>query len=260
MRFSDALRFRFRLVPFIAMLVVAAIGISLGQWQLRRADQKRAIDVKLRERTTAPMLPAASLAPASGPSSAPGSKELTGQETDPFEFRRVQARGQFLVDRPVYLDNRPYQGRAGLYVLMPFRLSDNDRVLLIERGWIARDPRDRLHVPQLKTPSGEVTIEGTLRHSPGRTMQLGTAAPVQAGAIVQNVDIGELGRAFGLPLQPYLVEQTVGPEDGLVRDWPKPSSGIERHLGYAFQWFALAATACVFFVVTGFKRGKSAGT
>ena len=55
-----------------------------------------------------------------------------------------------------------------------------------------------------------------------------------------------------------LIDQTSAAPDGLVRDWPRPSTGIERHQGYAFQWFSLAALACVFFVVTGFRRGKSA--
>lgn len=259
MRFPKQLRFHFRLVPFIAMLVVVAIGIALGQWQLRRADQKRAIDVKLSQRTEAPVLQADSpqldLATAALPSA---NAPATAPSTDTLEFRRLQARGSFVADWPLYLDNRPHRGRAGLYVLMPFKLAGSGKVLMVARGWIARDPVDRQHVPALRTPPGELVIEGTLRRAPGRVMQLGEAAPARPGAILQNVDLADVSRAAGLPLQPYLVEQTRGPEDGLVRDWPLPSSGIDRHLGYAFQWFALAATAFVFFVVTGFKRGKSA--
>jgi cytochrome oxidase assembly protein ShyY1 len=53
-----------------------------------------------------------------------------------------------------------------------------------------------------------------------------------------------------------VIEQTGDSGDGLVRDWPKPSLGMEKHQGYAFQWFALAATAILFFVITGFKRGS----
>jgi surfeit locus 1 family protein len=41
-----------------------------------------------------------------------------------------------------------------------------------------------------------------------------------------------------------------------VRGWPRPSTGVEKHRGYAFQWYALAGMALVFFVVTGFRRGK----
>ena len=257
MRFPNPLRFRFRLIPFIATLVVAVIGMSLGQWQLRRADQKRAIDVKLAQQLAAPVVQADMLAMKAPAAAGSISGTAAAEQVESLEFRRLQAKGSFLSEWPIYLDNRPYQGRAGLYVLMPFRLAGSDRVLLVQRGWIPRDPIDRQHVPPLKTPVGELTIEGTLRHATGRVMQLGNAATLRPGVILQNVDLAEVARATGLPLQPYLIEQTAGPEDGLVRDWPKPSSGIDRHLGYAFQWFALAATACVFFVVTGFKRGKS---
>jgi len=31
---------------------------------------------------------------------------------------------------------------------------------------------------------------------------------------------------------------------------------VEKHRGYAFQWYALAAMAFIFFVVTGIRRGK----
>jgi cytochrome oxidase assembly protein ShyY1 len=79
---------------------------------------------------------------------------------------------------------------------------------------------------------------------------------LKPGAIVQNAEIADIGRAAGIALQPFVVEQTSDAADGLVRDWPRPSSGADKHRGYAFQWYALAATALLFFVVTGFRRGK----
>jgi surfeit locus 1 family protein len=56
---------------------------------------------------------------------------------------------------------------------------------------------------------------------------------------------------------PIVIEQADTPDarqQGLVRDWPQPSTGIERHQGYAFQWYALALMAFLFFVVTGIRR------
>lgn len=242
MRFNSGFRFRFRLIPFIATVLVMALGASLGQWQLRRADQKQSIEVKLAQRSAAPVL----------------SIDAIGNNPDDLEYRKLQLRGEFVAGWPVYLDNRPYQSRAGLYVLMPLRLSEGGKVVLIERGWIPRNPVDRAKVPPLNTPAGTVTIQGQVRRSPGHLMQLGEAARLQPGAIVQNLDLKELARASSLPLQPVLVEQLSATDDGLVRDWPRPSAGVERHLGYAFQWYALVAMAAVFFVVTGIRRGKSA--
>jgi cytochrome oxidase assembly protein ShyY1 len=88
-------------------------------------------------------------------------------------------------------------------------------------------------------------------------LQLGTPAPLKPGAMVQNVDVTDFARASGLKLQPFFVEQLGAGQgaDALVRDWPAPMLGIEKHQGYAFQWYALAAMAFLFFAITGFRSG-----
>ena len=240
MRFISSFRFRFRLIPFVAALIMVCIGFGLGQWQIQRADQKRAIAVKLTQRALAPAL----------------EPEAVAGDLAELEYRRLRLRGEFLPAWPLYLDNRPQQGRAGFFVLMPFRLANSGKTVMVERGWVARDGRDRAHLPPLATPPGTIIIEGKLRSTPGRVMQLGEVPPPLPGAILQNFDAAGFARASGLVLQPYLLEQSSAVADGLTRDWSLPSAGIDRHLGYAFQWFALAAMACIFFVVTGLKRGK----
>jgi cytochrome oxidase assembly protein ShyY1 len=77
---------------------------------------------------------------------------------------------------------------------------------------------------------------------------------------VQNLDLGTVAAASGLKLEPYFVQQTgAGQGEGLVRDWPAPSTGVDKHRGYAFQWYALAAMAALFFVMTGFRSGRKQG-
>jgi cytochrome oxidase assembly protein ShyY1 len=91
-----------------------------------------------------------------------------------------------------------------------------------------------------------------------RVMQLGTPAPLAPNALVQNTAPDEVARASGLDLLPLVLEQT-GPAtagDGLLRDWPAPGIDIDRHKGYAVQWYALAAMAFLFFVITGFRSGR----
>lgn len=87
-------------------------------------------------------------------------------------------------------------------------------------------------------------------------MQLGKADVLRPGAIVQNMNASEFENSAGLKMQPFVLEQTSDMQDGLVRDWPRPSLGVEKHQGYAFQWYALAVMALIFFVATGFRRGK----
>jgi cytochrome oxidase assembly protein ShyY1 len=235
------LSFRFRWVPFLAAALVVAFGVSLGNWQLRRAEQKLALQEQ--------MLMRAEFAPVNSNALAP--------EQTPEEFRRVVAKGEFIASWAVYLDNRPYQGRAGFYLLMPFKLAGSEQSVLVMRGWFPRDAINREHIPTITVPEGVIQIEGRVRASTGKVMQLGKAAALEPGAIAQNVDVAEFARASKLSLQTFIIEQTNDAADGLVRDWPIPSVGIDKHKGYAFQWYSLALVAAVFFLLTGFKRASN---
>jgi cytochrome oxidase assembly protein ShyY1 len=233
--------FRFRWIPFIAAVLVAAIGFELGQWQMRRAHEKEAIEHALEERGSA----------------APVTVPTTREAAEAVEFRHVLARGEFVRDWPVYLDNRPLHGAAGFYVLMPMRLAGSGMHVLVARGWVPRDMNDRTRIPAYSTPSGELSIEGIARRHPDHLMQLGEMPPLKPGAIVQNLDPEQFAAASRLDTQPFIIEQTSDTHDGLIRDWPRASLGIDKHRGYAFQWYGLAATAILFFVVTGFRRGRN---
>jgi cytochrome oxidase assembly protein ShyY1 len=138
---------------------------------------------------------------------------------------------------------------------MPFRIAGSKMHVLIARGWVPRDLSDRKKLPAIETPAGMVTVEGMARRNPGKLLQLGQQDAVRPGAILQNLEVAAFAQASGLQMQPFLLEQSSALPDGLTRDWPLPSTGIDKHRGYAFQWFALTAMAFIFFVVTGFRRG-----
>ncbi|WP_034297924.1 SURF1 family protein [Herbaspirillum sp. RV1423] len=237
------IRFRIRWIPLVATVIVAALGVSLGQWQTRRGDEKEAIQAKMQARQAAPVI------------------ALTGAaqvDIAQAEFRHVKIRGEFVQNWATYLENRPYNGVPGFYVLMPFKIAGAEpaSAVLVERGWAPRDANDRTRLPSVQTAAGEVEIEGVIRSDAGHLLQLGAAEALRPGAIMQNLDIAAYARASGLQLAPFVIEQSSAMKDGLVRDWPAPSLGIERHRGYAVQWYALALMAVIFFVVTGFRSGK----
>jgi len=223
---------------FIAATLAIAVGVSLGQWQTRRAAEKEALEARLAVRASMPPIVLGS----------------TIADIDAIEYRRVLVKGEFARDWPVYLENRPYRGAAGFYVIMPLKIAGTDMHVLVARGWVPRNMADRAKLPAIPTSVGIVEIEGVATHNAGRLLQLGRAGTLQPNAIVQNLDIPAFAAASKLQIQPFVIEQLNDMQDGLVRDWPHPSIGIEKHRGYAFQWYALAATAFLFFVVTGFRR------
>lgn len=179
-------------------------------------------------------------------------------DVNEMEFRRVKVKGEFIRDWPVYLNNRPLHGAAGFYLLMPFKIDGSEKYILVARGWLPRNPMQLTKLPELITPAGQVEIEGVIRRHPGRLMQFGPAETLQPNAIVQNAEVEIFAAASKLTMLPFLLEQsgdTGNVRDGLIRDWPRPSSGIDKHHGYAFQWYGLTAMAFIFFLVTGIRRG-----
>ena len=65
-----------------------------------------------------------------------------------------------------------------------------------------------------------------------------------AGAIRQNLDLAGFALETGLRLAPLSLQQQDSANtanDGLLRQWPRPAADVQKHHGYAFQWFALSA-------------------
>lgn len=237
------IRFRFRLVPFVATVLLVALGIALGNWQTGRADQKAAVRERMAQRAAEPPV-ALGAAPAS---------------LAALEYRRVTLTGRFVPGWPVFLDNRPYQGRVGFYLVMPFKIAGSDMHVLVLRGWLPRPAGAEYgKLPAFATPAGPLLLKGRIVAGAGKVMELGEGPPLVPGAMVQNLTPEALAAASGLKMQPFLVQQTraAGRRDALARDWPAPDAGIDKHRGYAFQWYALAALALLFYVITGFRRGS----
>ena len=251
------LAFRFRVIPFVATVALVVLGIVLGNWQTRRAEEKLGIAARLAERSAAPAL----VLGGGG-----GLREHERVDSGAFrgpvhptmiEYRRVRATGEWVATWPLFLDNRPLNGRAGFILAMPFKIAGSSQHVLVLRGWLPRDAREYGKLPDFATPAGTVTIEGVATLNAGQVMQLGTPGAIKPGSLVQNLTTDEVATASALALHPFFVQQTgAGQAEGLVRDWPAPATGVDKHRGYAFQWYALAAMAALFFVITGFRSGR----
>jgi surfeit locus 1 family protein len=214
---------RQRWIVLLAALLAVALAARLGWWQLDRAAQKTALQQAIEAKGRLAPLAAA---------------ELRADESQ--LHRSVRLRGEWLEERSVFLENRPMAGRVGFYVVTPLRLEGRAEAILVQRGWIPRDMREREQLPALATPAGPVEIEGRLIAAPARAYQIGAAGQ---GRIRQNLASAAYAQEIAQPLLPLTVLQLPWPgaDDGLSRDWPLPDTGLQKHYGYAFQWFALAA-------------------
>lgn len=223
-------RWKFWLITSGAVLAVLGT-LALGRWQLSRADQKLALQASIDSRARLPALSGTTLASLTDPSSA--------------LYRSVTLRGRWLGANTVFLDNRQMNDKQGLFVVTPLQLADSNAVLVVQRGWVARNFVDRTRLPRIETPAGLVEIEGRIAPPPAKLYQIGDAGN---GAIRQNLDLTSFSAELALPLLPVSVHQTGGASEGLLRDWPRISTGVATHYGYAFQWFGLSALVTILYV------------
>ena len=251
-RFPFAVRM---LTPLLAGLLVIVLTVMLGNWQVRRALYKTDLQAVL---DAAAQRPAEAVA-ASAALREAADKEGAGRDVGPAQAvergQRVVLNGEWLVSATVFLDNRTHAGRAGYHVLTPLRLADGSGVVLVNRGWVAADA-DRTVLPEVALAPAQVALEARVHVPDADAFTLAKAGQTEAGQVWQAVDLSHLAaRAdVSLPLcsasgagsaclASWLALQSSDSADGLVRDWPLPAAGIERHRGYAFQWYCLAALA-----------------
>lgn len=223
--------------PLLAAVAGIALTLALGNWQLDRASQKREAKARFDAMAAQPPISVTGV-------------ELAASDVD---LRRVEARGVFDPRYAVYVDNRIHRSVPGYHVVMPLRLEGSDRYVLVNRGWIARTA-DRAQLPVVATAAGTVTVRGIAMVPRKRTLEL--SDHVMEGAIWQNLTIERYRAARPLGIQPFLIRQDNEVQDGLVREWEAPDFGIDRHYGYAFQWFALAATIFIFYAATRYRRKR----
>ena len=183
--------------------------------------------------------------------------------------RPVRLRGLWLAPQTVYLDNRQMHGVPGFYVVTPFAIEGSQQTVMVQRGWIQRNFESRTQLQPVQTPAGLVEIEGRIEPPPSHLLELGKAPdPAAAGAesqgsspIRQNLDLEAFKAETKLPLRiDVSLQQTGAASEGLQRDWPAPAFGIEKHYGYAFQWFGLAALVTILYVwfqiLVPFRRAR----
>jgi surfeit locus 1 family protein len=211
--------------------------VSLGNWQTGRAEEKRALAERFEQAGRVPPTPVPAVP----------------EKPDALVFKRLAVTGRFLPQFTILLDNKVYRGRPGYFVITPLRIAAGPMHVLVNRGWTAAGKR-REDLPSIVTPTGEVTLEGLgLEHGP-RVFAAGTAPP--EGRVWQGLVLEQFANWSGLALQPVFLEQHSELRDGLVRDWPKPDYGIERHTSYAMQWYLIAALSIVIFFSLSIVRDR----
>ncbi|RME35509.1 MAG: SURF1 family protein [Gammaproteobacteria bacterium] len=219
-------RFRPRLFPTAAALLLIALFCSLGVWQLQRAKEReaqRAAWLRSGEQAAVEI--------------------FADWDGDPAELsqRRVVVRGVYLPQRQLLIDNIVRDGRPGVEVLTPLRLTGSEREVLVDRGWVPMGPGREVHA-DWSAPTGSQRVSGRVWVPSGRRFEAGTSlrGGAQRPPLWLWADLQRYRELSGRELLPFVIRLDPELPGGYRRDWPPPRARSAMHIGYAIQWFAFA--------------------
>ncbi len=233
----------FSFQPSLVLSLVAgcllALLLSLGNWQLKRADEKRTIMQDYEQRVEQP------------------ESELPFplSDVEQWRYRKVRITGRFENAKQFLLDNQVSRGQVGLQVLTPLKLLYRDQAVLVDRGWVPLGP-DRTQLPDLSVTTGVISLVGTVYAPFKQGYRLGGMDEGHSGwpKLIQYLDFPTMSDRLGYSLAPLTIRLDPNLPNGYRREWQPVSMSPETHLAYALQWFTLAAVLIVIYLALSLKR------
>ena len=224
-------RFRpgWKMTLFTALLL--PVVLSLGIWQLGRAEEKREFEAAYLDRIGAlAVVPAPTLT----------------------DFQRIRLVGEYQAGRDFLLDNQVRGGEIGYGVISVFRGEDGRR-WLINRGFVPGD-RARRSLPEIVSPAGRVTLTGLVWPELGLVPVFGEDRWTEGWPkLIQRIEVGRMA-ATGKGVVSQEIRLEAG-QPGVFDPAPTElNMPAAKHTGYAVQWFGLAAALSIGFVIFGFRK------
>lgn len=229
-----------RWAGYLAVAIVFAIACGfLSNWQFARSEERNAQLDLVTANYDAEPVPLADLIPVGG-------------ELDPGDvWSPVILEGEYLADEQLLVRNRPHGGTSAFEVLVPLRTAD-DRVFIVDRGWVppGREQPEPDEIPA--PPAGEVTV--VVRLQPGEQLpRSGRTAPEgQVPTINLELIAATLGDADATVTSAYGLLVSEDPAPATRPAAPvAPSEDPGPHLSYAIQWilFAVMGFAFIWYMI-----------
>jgi len=233
-----SLAFRPSRWPTLITLVVFGILLSLGFWQLDRADQKRSLLKYFR----------------SGADTAEVQLHARMTSAEGLNYQRAAAAGHYDSTHQFLLDNRTHNGVAGYEVLTPLIMQGAKVAVLVDRGWVPLGV-SRQVLPSVPVDQSERRVSGRIKQPSAKGFRLGPEQPRRQWPYrIQYADLDRLANELDYSLLPLVVLLDPKQPDGFVRDWHPLYFGPERNVGYAVQWFSMAAVLLVIYISVNLRK------
>ncbi|KZX58146.1 hypothetical protein A3709_01370 [Halioglobus sp. HI00S01] len=229
---SGRLEFDFEWRITLFTLLLLPLLISLGFWQMDRAQEKAALAQAFAAKQASPPAPLTA---------------IDGQSAQALAYLPVSLEGKYR-NEYFLLDNRMQAGKYGNEVLALFEL-ENGELALVNRGWVAADP-SRQRLPEVPPAPAAVRLTGHVYVAPGTPYLLADEALAEGWPKrIQAVEMNKISAALDGNVFPYPVRIDAGQPGALSVDWQVINVSPEKHTGYAVQWFTMAAVLALIYLL-----------
>jgi surfeit locus 1 family protein len=218
-------------------LVVLSILAALGNWQLQRADEKRALLAQQEQRQQQAPLNLSDVAVA-----------------EDVAYLPVKLRGKYDQQHQFLIDNKVLHSQVGYEVLTPFETTKGDWVM-VSRGWIqaGRTRQDLPNIVAIETGDQTVVEIVVDVYAPQKTASWLSPPPENLSTnswplVIQSFDHAVLGEMLGEKIYAHQVRLREYQLGALPRDWQIVNVKPEKHTGYAVKWFAMAFALIIWYL------------
>ncbi|MGI2258474.1 SURF1 family protein [Shewanella sp. GXUN23E] len=208
-------------------LGIFALMVKLGFWQLSRAEEKSQWQAELTSRMHDRALNFSELL-------------VLSEQTDNPSGYRFALTAKALSAPLILLDNQVFDGKVGYLVYQLFEVTPDSPKLLVELGFIAAQ-QQRYQLPSPPAVQGEMFLQGKVYRKEVNPLSQQLFADTQSPMRIQNMHFAQLSEQLGYQVMPLVLQPDVLEGIELPRPWHPLPMSPEKHLGYALQWFSMAA-------------------
>ena len=162
--------------------------------------------------------------------------------------------GRYDLSHSLLVDNQLYRGQAGYHVITPFIISGGDKIMLINRGWVALGKsRDRL--PLIEAPVVDESVRGIVRIPDTGGFRMGEVSLLDKWPqVIPFIDIEAMQVGFQNRLLPLIIWLDPAQPGHYQRHWNPVWLDPGKSRAYAWQWFSFAAIALALFIGLNLKK------
>ena len=219
----------------IFFIFFASVFFALGLWQIERGQAKANIILEFENNLK---------------------KDASVFSEDSKKWDKVFINGTWDNSRQMLVDNVINRGVAGYKVLTPFKISNSDTLILVDRGWIPREA-SRQTLPNIDINNIKEKVFVTLENPELGFVLSDILVSGDWPKVSQTKNLNVISKEYNDPLAQFILVADPILKNSLEYLKIIPTNMMpSKHYGYSAQWFTMFLVLCFMYIWLGYKKNE----